>query len=485
MTNVTIVGAVPALAPGAVAAVQELPTANTIVGTVRVLRQVYSPQLDNQRDILVYLPPGYDQTDMRYPVIYMHDGQNLFDEATSYTCEWQVDETMEQLSRAGYAAIVVGISNLGRKRIDEYSPFEDSRHGGGNGEQYLAFIVQTLKPMIDEQFRTLSDRMHTGIMGSSMGGLISLYAFARYNGVFGFAGVMSPSLWFADRAIFEVVKAAAFVPGTIYLDIGRQEGADELVDFRRMCALLVDKGYRPGNDILCVEEPTAEHCEPAWSGRLHAALRFLLERPSQSPPLTPLNTVRGYGGRATWPGTPYPLGATWDGQGVNFALFSEQASAVDLCLFDSPNAPYESERIRMPEQTDRVWHVYLPELRPAQLYGYRIYGAYDPANGMRFNPAKLLIDPYAKAISGLIQWNDTLFGYTVGDPAEDLSFDERDSAPNMPRGVVVDPTFDWGDDRPPRTPLHDSIIYELHVSRLQPHCRRQPPRPDAFDERDR
>lgn len=345
---------------------------HTIVGTVRVLDQIYSPELGNRRDILVYLPPGYDASRQRYPVIYMHDGQNLFDQATSYNDEWQVDETMEALSRAGYPAIVVGISNLGEQRIEEYSPFEDPRHGGGKGQAYLAFIVQTLKPLIDRQFRTLPDRLHTGIMGSSMGGLISLYAFFKHRQIFGFTGVMSPSLWFAGRAIFDLLRAEPLAPGTIYLDIGRLEGPEELVDFRQMCALLIDKGYRPGSDILCVEEPTAEHSEPAWSGRLHAALRFLLERPTASPPLTTVGRVRSQGGRAIWPGAPYPLGATWDGQGVNFAIFSEQASAIELCLFDSPEAPTEAERIRMPEQTDRVWYCYLPGLQPGQLYGYRV-----------------------------------------------------------------------------------------------------------------
>jgi glycogen operon protein len=444
---------------------------HTIVGTLNMIEGVASPQLGNQRDILIYLPPGYDQSETRYPVIYMHDGQNLFDEATAYGGEWQVDETMEALSRAGYPAIVVGIPNLAKQRIDEYGPFPDARHGRGKGDQYLAFIVETLKPDIDQQFRTLPDRLHTGIMGSSMGGLISLYALFRYPEIFGFAGVMSPSLWFAERAIFPFVQQARFLPGTVYMDIGRLKGPDELADFRRMCALLIDKGYHPGSDLLCVEEPTAEHDEPAWSGRLHAALRFLLERPTESPPIAPVSTVRGYTARAIWPGIPYPLGASWDGQGVNFALFSEHATAVELCLFDSPDAPNEAERIRLPEQTDRVWHIYLPGLQPGQLYGYRVYGPYDPAHGLRFNPAKLLIDPYAKAISRTIEWNDTIFGYTVGDPAEDLSFDERDSAPFMPRCVVPDGAFDWGNDHPPRTPLHDSIIYELHVkgfTRLHP-----------------
>src|SRR5215212_12069243 len=128
---------------------------HTIVGTVRVLNQVTSPELGNQRDILVYLPPAYDFSQQRYPVIYMHDGQNLFDEATSYNGEWQVDETMEALSQAGYPAIVVGIPNLGARRIEEYNPFPDPQHGVGQGQAYLAFVVETLKPLIDQEFRTL------------------------------------------------------------------------------------------------------------------------------------------------------------------------------------------------------------------------------------------------------------------------------------------------------------------------------------------
>ena len=164
-----------------------------------------------------------------------------------------------------------------------------------------------------------------------------------------------------------------------------------------------------------------------------------------------------------WPGRPYPLGATWDGAGVNFALFSQNAISVELCLFDGPEGKRESERIRMPEYTDHVWHAYLPSIRPGQLYGYRVHGPYAPELGQRFNPNKLLMDPYAKAISGHVEWDDALFGYTIGDPKVDLSFDERDSAPNMPRSMVVDPAFSWGYDAPPRTPWHRTLIYEMHV----------------------
>jgi isoamylase len=165
-----------------------------------------------------------------------------------------------------------------------------------------------------------------------------------------------------------------------------------------------------------------------------------------------------------WPGKPYPLGATWDGAGVNFALFSEHATGVELCLFGAEDPPRESERLAVTERTDQVWHVYLPEARPGQRYGYRVHGPYEPERGHRFNPAKLLIDPYARALDGELRWSDELFGYRVGDPAGDLSRDDRDSAALVPKSVVIDGAFEWGDDRHPRTPWHNSVIYELHVN---------------------
>jgi glycogen operon protein len=164
-----------------------------------------------------------------------------------------------------------------------------------------------------------------------------------------------------------------------------------------------------------------------------------------------------------WTGQPYPLGATWDGIGVNFAIFSEHATAVELCLFDSPYAGRETVRIPLTERTDQVWHAYLPDVRPGQLYGYRVHGPYDPARGHRFNPAKVVMDPYAKAIGRRIRWHESMFGYTVGDPRADLSKDERDSAAYAPLGAVIDSSFTWGDDRPPRRPWHETVIYEMHV----------------------
>jgi isoamylase len=163
-----------------------------------------------------------------------------------------------------------------------------------------------------------------------------------------------------------------------------------------------------------------------------------------------------------WPGRPYPLGATWDGEGVNFALFSEHAEKVMLCLFDDTRRR-EIHRIPIREQTDQVWHCYLPEGRPGLLYGYRVHGPYDPASGSRFNPHKLLLDPYAKQVQSDLKWGDSHFGYRIGHKNEDLSFDRRDSGPGMLKGLVIDPAFTWGADQPPRIPWHKSIIYETHV----------------------
>ena len=162
-----------------------------------------------------------------------------------------------------------------------------------------------------------------------------------------------------------------------------------------------------------------------------------------------------------WPGNPYPLGAEWQGAGVNFALFSENATKVELCLFDSADARRESLRIEMKEQTDQVWHCFLPDAMPGQLYGYRVHGPYDPANGHRFNAHKVLLDPYAKMLGRNVRWDDSLFAYKIG--TDDLTFDTRDSAPFAPLATVVDTAFTWGDDRPPRTPWHKTLIYEVHV----------------------
>jgi isoamylase len=178
----------------------------------------------------------------------------------------------------------------------------------------------------------------------------------------------------------------------------------------------------------------------------------------------------------TWLGYPYPLGASWLGNGVNFALFSEHATSVDLCLFDSMDAKQENVRIPVTEHTDLVWHVFLPDVRPGQIYGYRVSGPYDPKAGMRFNSSKLLLDPYAKAIAGRVEWGEEMFGYVVGGEEEDLTRDFRDDAWGMPKAVVIDNAFDWRGDKRIGRPLVESIIYELHVKGFTKLC------PDVPDE---
>jgi len=164
-----------------------------------------------------------------------------------------------------------------------------------------------------------------------------------------------------------------------------------------------------------------------------------------------------------WRGAPYPLGATWDGQGVNFALFSEHGTGVDLCLFAAADHADQQDVVHLTERTNQVWHCYLPDVRPGQLYGYRVHGPYEPEQGLRFNPTKLVLDAYAKAITGQMRWDDTPYGYTIGSPDQDLTRDDRDSAGAMPKCVVIDPSFDWRGDRAPKIPWNQTVIYECHV----------------------
>lgn len=171
-----------------------------------------------------------------------------------------------------------------------------------------------------------------------------------------------------------------------------------------------------------------------------------------------------------YPGQSHPLGAEWNGEGVNFSLYTENATKVELCLFDDVDATEASHIITMDNRSHRAFHCFIPGLKPGQLYGYRVHGPYDPANGHRYNPNKLLIDPYAKAIAGNIKWNDALFGYTINHPDQDLSFDERDSAPFIPKSVVVASNFDWEGDAPLKIPYHNSVIYEAHVKGFTQLC---------------
>ena len=247
---------------------------------VELLAQVHSPQLDNRRDVLVCLPPSYRHGRRRYPVLYVQDGQNLFDASTSFAGDWGLGRIMEAAARRGLEAVVVGVPNMGEARLDEYAPWrDDGAGGGGRGEAYVAFLADTLKPLVDSRFRTRRGRDDTVVAGSSMGGLISLAALFRRPATFGAAGVLSPSLWFAGGAIFSEVERAGFVPARIYLDIGLQEGWEHVANARRMRDLLLAKGYRLGRSLRWLESRSGRHDERSWGPRFARALPFLLPPP--------------------------------------------------------------------------------------------------------------------------------------------------------------------------------------------------------------
>ncbi|MGC9771403.1 alpha/beta hydrolase-fold protein [Fervidobacterium islandicum] len=250
----------------------------TYTGNIKLIKDFYSPELGNKRDIIIYLPPDYETSDERYPVLYMHDGQNIFDASTSFSgVEWGADESAEELIKKGLMRpiIIVGIYNTGAERINEYSPWVDSSYGGGKGDLYAKFIVNTLKPYIDEHFRTLPDRENTAIMGSSMGGLISLYIGFEYNDVFSKIGAMSPSVWFANRKLVEYVRNAQVEDFTmVYVDIGTAEGSnpvDRLNDARELYKVLLQK---ENLEVFYIEDRGAPHSESAWARRLPEVLLY-------------------------------------------------------------------------------------------------------------------------------------------------------------------------------------------------------------------
>lgn len=242
---------------------------NSIAGQADIWLDVASPQLGNTRNVVVWLPPTYGQSRKRFPVLYLHDGQNLFDSGTSFAgVEWQVDRAITTLAKHGHEAIAVGIWNT-EQRLSEYCPF--STWWKGRGPQYIEFIADTLKPMIDGAYRTRTSREHTSILGSSMGGLISLYALFARPDVFSRCGAMSPAFWVGSGAMHDFVRQAPFVEGRIYIDHGSREYSPA-----KMRDVLTDKGYRLGHDLAYVREAGGEHNEAAWARRLPDALRFLL-----------------------------------------------------------------------------------------------------------------------------------------------------------------------------------------------------------------
>lgn len=239
---------------------------------------VESRELGNVRDLYVWLPAAYARSERRYPVMYMHDGQNLFDPRLSFAEPWRVDRAMDRASKRANEAIVVGVPNMGADRINEYSPWVDAKAGGGRGDRYLDWLIGTVKPLVDDRFRTRPERRYSGIVGSSMGGLIALYGYLREPGVFGFVGALSPSLWFAGRRIFTTLEASTPVPGRIYLDIGGREGRVALDDARLMRDALIAKGYTLGRELRWIEDPDGRHTEVDWGRRFGDALPFLLHQ---------------------------------------------------------------------------------------------------------------------------------------------------------------------------------------------------------------
>jgi predicted alpha/beta superfamily hydrolase len=229
---------------------------------------------DATRDVLVATPPGYDDATRHYPVAYLLDGQNLFDPATSYAGDWDLLETLEARGQRD-PVILVGIPNLGHERLREYSPFDDPVRGPGEGEAFLAWLIETVKPMIDARFRTRPERGHTAIGGSSMGGLFALWALLAGAATFGAAWSLSPALWYADGELFRWLAHRPGPVGRIYLDSGELEGDEELFDARRMRDLLLDRGWVLGVNFRYVEDPDGEHNEASWGRRMRQGWREL------------------------------------------------------------------------------------------------------------------------------------------------------------------------------------------------------------------
>ena len=249
-----------------------------------VYPKLRSNELQNYRDIIVALPPSYSTGDRDYPVVVMHDGQNLFDPATSYVGDWGLGESLRDLSVDAIEPIVVGIANKGPFRKYEYSPFRDPVHGGGDGERYLDFIEHSVLPLVRQSFRATGDPAGTSIAGSSMGGLLSLYALLRRPHLFGGAAAMSPSAWFADEALRQLVEAGDPPRGRLWLDIGTGEGDQMVEAVRRLRGALVARGLAEGDRFRYIEEPEATHDEAHWGRRIRAVLPFLLDWESRVSP---------------------------------------------------------------------------------------------------------------------------------------------------------------------------------------------------------
>jgi len=274
----------PGVVPADVVAADTAPAldagVHTLTGDVRRHEGFQSRHLDVPHDVLVYLPPGYDDAPTRrYPVLYLQDGQNLFDEATAFSREWQVDETAQRLIEAGEIEplIIVGVANAGERRLDEYTPTRDRRHrAGGGASRYGRMLVEELKPFVDGTYRTRPDAASTGLGGSSLGGLLTLYLGLQYSGMFWRLAVLSPSVWWDERFIVRRVRLLSFKPPLrIWLSVGTSEAEGVEDAARALRDALVEKGWREGEDLAFTVVDGARHEEAAWAGQVEPVLRFL------------------------------------------------------------------------------------------------------------------------------------------------------------------------------------------------------------------
>ncbi|MDF1697517.1 MAG: alpha/beta hydrolase-fold protein [Saprospiraceae bacterium] len=257
---------------------EETPQKSTASKNVRILYDDFVvPQLNTTRKIWIYLPSNYSKSDAHYPVLYMHDAQNLFDVLTSFSGEWHIDETMDELIENGHQeAIIVGIENGKSSRIDEYTPWPHEKYKGGKGAEYVDFIVHTLKPHIDSTFRTKPEREYSGIMGSSLGGLISLYAAIEHQKIFGKAGIFSPSLWFSEEIFSHVSSRNKTQDIKFYFLGGGMEGETLIPNLHRMVGTLKAAGFSK-KDIQLVTDPNGKHTEDFWAKEFKACYLWLFD----------------------------------------------------------------------------------------------------------------------------------------------------------------------------------------------------------------
>jgi len=250
---------------------------STAAKNVSIIKKEFIiPELNTiSHKIWVYLPPNYDETSKKYPVIYMHDGQNLFDNATSYIGEWEVDETLNTLfKKTGKGFIVVGIENGGTERINEYTPWENEKYGGGKGEIYINFILNTLKPYIDATYRTKKQQKHTGLIGSSLGGLISYYGGLKYPKTFGKIGALSTSFWFSNKVDNFTEKFGNTKKVKLFLLVGEKEGEDMVTGTKKTKKLLLETGFKPSN-LTSKINPKGKHNEAFWKSEFPEIVKWL------------------------------------------------------------------------------------------------------------------------------------------------------------------------------------------------------------------